>query len=441
MQPQKYRLRTLGTPALLDSGGDPVPLTDYQLALVILVRLEKPERGWNRARFLDHVGKKLSPHSDGVVRLMYKHLSRIRSAAGLSIAHGQTVQWIKKLPCDVEVLLDARRQEVPDARELLQSYRPFLEGFVTQVNTSSFASFVSRMAGECKQAMRSIWAREAGIAAAAERWESLLELGKLGLALDPAWEEAYLELDRASARTNPPRPLESITAGRALVAHLGEHGQQRPTLPVTNAIQAAQDLYTRMNPAPPLVPPPPSDSGGELIAEPGSHLVASGTVAWDPAATGYEWDVYLAVPMDSLGERYAGQRPRVLQLLETLREFPECSRVYYAGESLPTPDDYDDEAIALRDCMAHLRRTKFFLMIYPDKLASSVILEVGIALVLRIPGVIFYREWRDLPYLLRGVRSVFPAMHTCRYTSFANLQKLVQDEVVPRLRANTHVPT
>jgi hypothetical protein len=435
MDTQSFFLHTLGPPRLVDPQGAEVPLSPKQLALVTLLRLLEPDPRKPKSEYLKSIGAIFKAESTDPTGIVHKQVARIRELLRIDFRHGQIFPWIRNLPCDAEILRAASMAPTPESRSILLRYRPFLEGFGAQIESSRFDVFVSQKAAVYASAMRTVWASEAQTAAAAGDWDTLLALGNLGLAVDPAWEEAYLELHRACCGMDPPRPLPSLERGRALVASLGN----RKALPgpgVVKAIQQAQDLYARLTPSPGMVPPGAIDMGSEEVVDLRAHPVSSGSVAWDPAhiAGTKDLDVFLAVPMDSLGKEYQGQRPKVLQLLESLRQLPGCSRVYYAGESLPTPDDYDDEGIALRDCTHQLRRARFFLMIYPQKVASSVILEAGIALALGIPGVIFYKKSEDLPFLLRGVTKAFPAMHTCKFTQFYNLLSLLSDQVSARLQ-------
>jgi hypothetical protein len=436
VDPTTYSLHTLGRPELRGPDGALVPLTHQQLALVILLRLLQPERGAKPAKFLTTAVEKLAPNSENARTLAHRHLAGIRKRLGASFKHGTTVRWIQQLSCDADVLRKASREHTPAVREILLRYRPFLEGFPVREEATGFRTFAMQMADACEQAMRTAWATEVRAVTAAAEWDVLFSLGCAGLTVDPTWQEAYQELHRACSHSDPPRLLEAITYGEALLAHLAEQ-HQRPKSQLRDLVDEAKMLYARQRPSPASYPLESAIRSGGQSSEVLSPAPEKGLPARDPSAGQPEkdLDVFLAIPMDGFGQNYEERRPQALKLLEAVRQIPGCRRVYYAGEDLQTSSDFDDHGLALRDCLAQLRRARFFLMVYPKKSASSVILEAGIALMLGLPGLIFYKE--DLPFLLRDVTKVFPSMHTCRVTGFDHVLSLLDDQLAPRMRPST----
>ena len=432
MDPTTYYLYTLGRPELRGPDGALVRLTNQQLALIILLRLSQPEGGETPAEFLTRTVKKLLPDSKDARTLGHHHLADIRTQLGLPFKHGGTVPWIQHLRCDADVLRKAARDHTPAVREILLRYRPFLEGFPVRKESTGFRIFAGQMGQACERAMRTAWATEVRAVTEGAEWDVLFSLGRAGLTVDPTWQEAYLELHRACSHSDPPRLLEAITYGEALLAGLGERHES--TKRILELVDQARMLYSRRQPGPGPRATESAIRNGSPSGEALPSARVTGSLALHTSAGELEkdLDVFLAVPMDALGKDYSEQRPQALRLLEAVRQIPGCSRVYYAGENLQTAGDFDDHGLALRDCLAQLRRTRFFLMIYLQKSASSVILEAGIALMLGVPGLIFYKE--ELPFLLRDVTKVFPSMHTCRVTGFENLLSLLDDQLAPRMR-------
>jgi hypothetical protein len=426
-------LHTLGFPELRRGDGTAVLLTDQAIALVVLLRLLKRESGHSKKRYLEAIGKKISAESTNPAAMIHKYLADIRKQLQpSSVDWGKSIDWIQALPCDAELLLQAR-EPTPHLYDLLLRYRPFLEGFNAGPNAQGFQRFAAATAEAVQQAFRNAWSMLAQDAAEKHEWDKLFAISRAGLGVDRTWEDAYLELYKASCRTAPPKLLYAINRGETLLAELKSQ-KKTPRAEVLIAIDDARNLYSQAEPGQEIRPAGGFNSRGELI-EAFVHPVATGSVGWEAPAvkTAEPFDVFLASPMDGLGEEYEDQRNSILDVVRLLRQIPGRDRVYYAGENLPTREDYDDEGIALRDCLRNLRAARFFLLIYPRRVASSVILEAGFALMLAKPGVIFYRRREDLPFLLRDVRSEFPAMHTCKYSSFDNLLTLIHDQVSSRL--------
>src|SRR5271166_5837456 len=100
----------------------------------------------------------------------------------------------------------------------------------------------------------------------------------------------------------------------------------------------------------------------------------------DTAAAGY--DLFLAAPMSALDESdYATERAGVLAEVEH-------------------PGGFTGEADALRRDLTALRHARLFVLIYPGKIVTSALVEVGYALALRLPCLLLVRDRSDLPYLL-----------------------------------------
>jgi hypothetical protein len=115
-----------------------------------------------------------------------------------------------------------------------------------------------------------------------------------------------------------------------------------------------------------------------------------------------KYDVFLSAPMAAMAEAdYIAYRRDVLRLKEALKEHCNFSRIYYAGETLDNPDQFDPEDLAAGIILKAMRSSSHFVMLYPEKLVSSVLVEAGYAMAANVPSVIFARSRDDLPFLLR----------------------------------------
>ncbi len=112
------------------------------------------------------------------------------------------------------------------------------------------------------------------------------------------------------------------------------------------------------------------------------------------------YDVFIAAPMSALGEAgYAQGRASVLDIIT------QCSArgfgpIYFAGAEIGGTESFTDEAEALRRDLSALKNAKLFVLIYPSKLVTSALIEVGYALALKLPSLLLVRDRADLPYLL-----------------------------------------
>jgi len=126
----------------------------------------------------------------------------------------------------------------------------------------------------------------------------------------------------------------------------------------------------------------------------------------------YEYDIFLSSPMAafSSNEEYQNERQQMLELLRAFSDYCQFDKTYYAGATLESQEDFSSDVIsaAEKDFIA-IEKSKYFILIYPQRLASGVLVEIGYALALNKPTIIFVKNRQDLPYLLNhlhGFRDV-----------------------------------
>lgn len=117
------------------------------------------------------------------------------------------------------------------------------------------------------------------------------------------------------------------------------------------------------------------------------------------------YDAFVSAPMAALADQEAFERQRAdtLKVIDAMRRYCGCRDIFYAGSEISRPDQFESEDVAARMNMNALRDSRIFVLIYPEKQASSVLVEAGIALALRKPSLLFVRSRDDLPYLLRRI--------------------------------------
>jgi hypothetical protein len=136
-------------------------------------------------------------------------------------------------------------------------------------------------------------------------------------------------------------------------------------------------------------------------------------------AVNYEFDAFVSAPMAAAEteKQYEDIRNDVLKVMQAIRDYLRMDKIYFAGESIPTKQDFDTQVLAIQDDFERIEQSKMFVMLYPKRLASSVLVEVGFALALKKPTVIFVHREDDLPYLLREAGQ---ALHFVRTYEAAN---------------------
>jgi len=114
--------------------------------------------------------------------------------------------------------------------------------------------------------------------------------------------------------------------------------------------------------------------------------------------------IFVASPMDSLGTDTAFQidREGVLRIVQALEQEMVEAKVHYAGSAIASRAAFDPELRGFEINCRALHTATAFVLLYPARIASSVLVEVGAALALELPIVMFVRSREDLPYLLRA---------------------------------------
>jgi hypothetical protein len=123
-------------------------------------------------------------------------------------------------------------------------------------------------------------------------------------------------------------------------------------------------------------------------------------------ANGTKFDLFIAAPMSALaGVDYAAGRDGVLAIMASLSTGHRFGPIYFAGQAISGPEAFTGESAALRQDLEALRNSRMFVLVYPSKIVTSALVEVGYALALRLPCLLLVNDTADLPYLLNQAAS------------------------------------
>lgn len=117
--------------------------------------------------------------------------------------------------------------------------------------------------------------------------------------------------------------------------------------------------------------------------------------------------IFVAAPMSSFAseQQYVDFRDRVVSFCEELAEQPDVLWVFFAGRHIASFSAFDTHDDALKSDADRIWESTEFILLYPEKIASSALIEVGIALGLKKGVTIVCRERDDLPYVLKAADS------------------------------------
>jgi len=115
------------------------------------------------------------------------------------------------------------------------------------------------------------------------------------------------------------------------------------------------------------------------------------------------FDVYVSAPMASFTDKksFEDNHKEVLRVIKEFRDSAPSAQIFYPGQGMKTADDFEPADISLDKDFQFILQSRAFVMIYPQKLASGVLVEAGFALGAGKPSYYFVKDEDDLPFILR----------------------------------------
>jgi hypothetical protein len=121
----------------------------------------------------------------------------------------------------------------------------------------------------------------------------------------------------------------------------------------------------------------------------------------------FMWDVFLAAPMASItDEDFPSANSKIKEIKRILEEECDFKRVFYAGNNMSGHGDFDSADVSVDTDINAIKESRIFILIYPEKIVSSVLYEAGIALALGKPSFYFGKS-EIFPFLMREANNKF----------------------------------
>lgn len=149
-----------------------------------------------------------------------------------------------------------------------------------------------------------------------------------------------------------------------------------------------------------------------------------------------QYDIFLAAPISSFSSasKYTEDRSNILQLINIVER--KVGTVFYAGRNLPDKDHIDADEEVKADFEA-IKNASCFIMCYPEKSPSSVLVEAGYALALNKFSIYFVRNIADLPFLLQFAVRVYQNVKAYEPGSIEEAAQYIAQEF-PLVRNSVH---
>lgn len=135
--------------------------------------------------------------------------------------------------------------------------------------------------------------------------------------------------------------------------------------------------------------------------------------------------IFIGSPMASVREdTYESIRKDALALKSVL-EGCGFEDVYYPGEVIQGID-WDGQEKAILNDFKLLKESEHYVFIFPKKVTSSILMEMGYAIALSKNTLIFTHSRKSLPYMLQQADKAIPNIRIYEYKDFSEILKLAK---------------
>ena len=138
-----------------------------------------------------------------------------------------------------------------------------------------------------------------------------------------------------------------------------------------------------------------------------------------------KYDLFVSAPMASFdnSQEYESYRASILDAVREIKKSCSFSDVFYAGHEINSFKDFESDDLSVAQNYSSLRNSTNFILLYPRKIATSALIELGWAMVMKKPIIIFVKNRDDLPYLMKHADSVYRNIVIYKYKTSSDIQK------------------
>ena len=152
-------------------------------------------------------------------------------------------------------------------------------------------------------------------------------------------------------------------------------------------------------------------------------VVTSGNL--DEVIPAMRYDVFISAPMASVNQdEYEKMRRWVLDVHDTFERYKYTA--FYAGKHLMDRDEFEDPAEAVKADLKAVDESSNFVMIYPQRVATSGLVELGYALARNKRIWILIKNEDDLPYLMKKLDAAYDNVAITKYDNDDHFMNLLE---------------
>lgn len=136
------------------------------------------------------------------------------------------------------------------------------------------------------------------------------------------------------------------------------------------------------------------------------------------------YDLFVSAPMASFDhtQEYESSRASILDSVRGIKKNCNFSDVFYAGQEISSFKEFESEDLSITRDYSSLKNSMNFVLIYPRVIATSALIELGWAMVMKKPIIIFVKNMDDLPFLMKHADSVYRNIAIYKYKTSSDIQ-------------------
>jgi len=141
------------------------------------------------------------------------------------------------------------------------------------------------------------------------------------------------------------------------------------------------------------------------------------------------YDAFISTPISGLqsDNEYHEIREDIVNLIKILKSHCGMKNIFYLGERITSTKGSGLPDVALKEVFQVIRESRYYIGVYPKKVATGAYVEAGFAFALNKNCVIFTTNMNDLPGIIRKAPGMLPHVKIYEYTDEEDLLSKVRE--------------
>lgn len=141
------------------------------------------------------------------------------------------------------------------------------------------------------------------------------------------------------------------------------------------------------------------------------------------------YDVFISCPVCSIENQELFKRYEndAKEIKEHLKQKSKLKKVYCFSAMTNVKDGPGSSEKKVATMLKILKHCRYYMAFFPQKVCSGALVEVGIAIALRKPSVIFVYDKNDIPRLLQKIPNIYPFLKVYVYKELSDFLSLIDD--------------